>query len=221
MIVLFGTEKGGVGKTTVSTNIAAMLAIAGRDVLLIDTDHQGSAQDWATIREANEQLPQITTVNKFGQINQTVQKLLDKYDDIIIDAGGRESTELRSAILVADAWYIPTQASEFDVWSVMKMGTLMSEMRTFRPNLLPKLLVSRASTHPAADDHAVVKDCVKDMDCLSVSEAMLCERNAYRKAASRGMSVLELEKRDKDVKAINEIKKLYMEIVNDAASAHE
>ena len=45
MIVLFGTEKGGVGKTTVSTNIAAMLAIAGRDVLLIDTDHQGSAQD--------------------------------------------------------------------------------------------------------------------------------------------------------------------------------
>lgn len=221
MIILFGTEKGGVGKTTVATNIAAMLAIAGRDVLLIDTDHQGSAQDWATIREGNEKLPQLTTINKFGQINQTVQKLLDKYDDIVIDAGGRESTELRSAILVADAWYIPTQASEFDVWSVMKMGALMSEMVTFRPNLLPKLLVSRASTHPSADDHSVVKECVKNMDCLAVSEAMLCERSAYRKAVSHGMSVLELEKRDRDIKSINEIKKLYMEIVNDTTPLDE
>ena len=38
MIVLVGGEKGGTGKTTIATNLAALRAMAGRDVLLVDTD---------------------------------------------------------------------------------------------------------------------------------------------------------------------------------------
>ena len=41
MIVLIGCEKGGTGKTTIATNLAALRALAGRDVLLVDTDPQG------------------------------------------------------------------------------------------------------------------------------------------------------------------------------------
>ena len=44
MIVLIGGEKGGTGKTTIATSLA------GRDVLLIDTDPQGSANYWAQSR---------------------------------------------------------------------------------------------------------------------------------------------------------------------------
>ncbi|MDP2852350.1 MAG: AAA family ATPase, partial [Gallionella sp.] len=42
-ITVFGGEKGGTGKTTLATNIAAMLALKGKDVLLLDTDRQGTA----------------------------------------------------------------------------------------------------------------------------------------------------------------------------------
>jgi len=66
-IVLFGGEKGGTGKTTLATNMAAMLALKGRDVLLLDTDRQGTASFWATIREDTEIEPRIPCVQKFGK----------------------------------------------------------------------------------------------------------------------------------------------------------
>ena len=43
MVILIGGEKGGTGKTTIATNLAALRALAGHDVLLVDTDSQGSA----------------------------------------------------------------------------------------------------------------------------------------------------------------------------------
>ena len=50
MILTVGNIKGGVGKTLLAVNIAAVLAHRGRDVLLIDGDEQGSAATFAGIR---------------------------------------------------------------------------------------------------------------------------------------------------------------------------
>ncbi|MFL1887601.1 AAA family ATPase, partial [Klebsiella pneumoniae] len=50
MIISVLNQKGGVGKTTLSVNIAARLAADGARVLLLDADPQGSALDWAAAR---------------------------------------------------------------------------------------------------------------------------------------------------------------------------
>lgn len=50
-IISFLNQKGGVGKTTISTNIAVSLQIDNQKVLLVDSDPQGSLRDW---NEANE-----------------------------------------------------------------------------------------------------------------------------------------------------------------------
>ena len=78
-IVLFGGEKGGSGKTALATNMAAMLALAGKDVLLLDTDRQGTASFWATVREETDVEPRIACVQKFGKVLATQVRDLRKF----------------------------------------------------------------------------------------------------------------------------------------------
>ena len=103
-IVLFGGEKGGTGKTTLAINTAAMLAREGKDVLLLDTDRQGTASFWAVVREESETEPRISCVQKFGKgLAAQVRDLAGRYDEIIIDAGGRDSMELRYGLGVCSS----------------------------------------------------------------------------------------------------------------------
>ena len=55
MIIAVGGTKGGTGKSTVSTNLAVILAASGRDVLLVDADDQGTAGDFTTMRNQSRE----------------------------------------------------------------------------------------------------------------------------------------------------------------------
>lgn len=44
-------QKGGSGKTTIATHLARAFQLQGSDVLLVDSDPQGSARDWAAAHE--------------------------------------------------------------------------------------------------------------------------------------------------------------------------
>jgi chromosome partitioning protein len=147
MIILIGGEKGGTGKTTLATSLAAKRALSGRDVLLIDTDVQGSASYWAQGRDDAGIKPRVACVQKFGKgLQSEVQDLATRYQDIIIDAGGRDSIELRVALVVADKAYVPIQASQFDIWTLDRMEDLVASAQGFNPNL--HAWVSRSKIDP-------------------------------------------------------------------------
>ena len=57
MIIAVMSQKGGTGKTTVATNLAACYATQGREVMLVDADPQHSALDWKADRPST--LPQV------------------------------------------------------------------------------------------------------------------------------------------------------------------
>ena len=48
--VLVASSKGGAGKTTIATNLAAHYAVDGKNTVLVDADRQGSSQRWAEKR---------------------------------------------------------------------------------------------------------------------------------------------------------------------------
>ena len=63
MILVCGGIKGGSGKTTMATNLAAMRAGAGKDVLLVDADEQESATIFTAIRKRDQsERPQYTSI---------------------------------------------------------------------------------------------------------------------------------------------------------------
>ncbi|EIC27841.1 AAA family ATPase [Methylomicrobium album] len=212
MIVLIGGEKGGTGKTTLATNLAAMRALAGRDVLLIDTDPQGSANYWAQSRDEEKITPRVACVQKFGKgIPAEVKDLATRYDDIIIDAGGRDSVELRSSMVIAEKVYIPIQPSQFDIWTLGQMDELVETARGFNPGLQARVIISRSSTNPSVrESDQAGQLLVADFPNLDLADVTIRDRIAYRKAAKDGMAVSELS--PKDPKAAEEMETFYKEV---------
>ncbi len=213
MIILIGGEKGGTGKTTLATNLAAMRALAGHDVLLIDSDPQGSANYWAQNRDELSIQPRVACVQKFGKsLAMEVKDLALRYQDIILDAGGRDSVELRSALIVVDKVYLPIQPSQFDVWTLNSMNALVETAKGFNPTLQAKVIISRASTNPSVQESEETRKLLTDFPNLEPLELIIRDRIAYRKAAKEGLAVTELK--PKEAKASEEMTALYNEIFN-------
>lgn len=214
MIILIGGEKGGTGKTTVVTNLAAMAVNANKDLLLIDTDKQGSASAWASVRDESDQVKRIPCIQKFGEnIAREVKSLCEKYQDIIIDAGGQNSQELRASMLVADKLYIPIQAAQFDVWTLGVMDKLVSQAKLINEKLEAYIIINRAATNPSISEIDEVKEVLEEFEHLKLSPNIIRERIAFRKAARGGLSVVELSKQDP--KASAEVTEVYKEIYNE------
>jgi chromosome partitioning protein len=213
MIILIGGEKGGTGKTTIATNLAAMRAIKGHDVLLIDTDKQGSASAWSDIRDMHNVKTRVPNVQKFGSnLASDIRDFKKRYEDIIIDAGGRDSVELRSAMTIADLMYVPVQASQFDIWTLSIINDLVSQAKGFNPDLNPYVLINRATTNPIVNEVGEARSVLTDFEYLTLSALILKERICYRKAAKGGLAIIELDKQDP--KAVSEITMLYNEVFN-------
>ncbi|MFZ5760768.1 MAG: AAA family ATPase [Thermodesulfobacteriota bacterium] len=211
-ITVFGGEKGGTGKTTLAVNIAAMLALKGKDVLLLDTDRQGTASFWATVREEENIEPRVACVQKFGKgLPAQVRDLAERYDEIIIDAGGRDSMELRYALGVADRAYIPVQPFQFDIWTIRQMDTLVEMAKGLNEELAAFIVLNRVATNPAIREtrEFITRE---NFQHLTLAESMIRDRIAFRKAARDGLAVVEY---GQDRKAVNEMNQLYEEIYGD------
>ncbi len=214
IIILIGGEKGGTGKTTLATNLAAMRALAGRDVLMIDTDPQGSANYWAQSRDEESIIPRVACVQKFGKgLPTEVKDLANRYEDIIIDAGGRDSIELRSALVVTEKVYIPIQPSQFDIWTLNQMDELVETAKSFNPDLQAKVIISRSSTNPSVHESDDTGKLLADFSNLDLADVIIRDRIAYRKAAKDGLAITELK--PKDLKAVEEMETLYKEVFGD------
>ena len=139
--------------------MVAMLALQGKDVLLLDTDRQGTASFWATVREDTDIEPRIACVQKFGKgLASQVRDLADRYDEIVIDAGGRDSMELRYSLGVSDRAYIPVQPLQFDIWTIRQMDELVEMAKALNENLQASIVLNRVSTNSAVREDQETRD---------------------------------------------------------------
>lgn len=207
MIYVTGGIKGGSGKSTVATNLAVMLSAKGKDVLLVDADDQETATDFTYLR--NEKLDGnagYTAIQLTGKaVRDQVLRQRDKYDDVVIDTGGRDTASQRAALSVADIYLVPFVPRSFDVWTLERVSELVEEIAAYNPDMQAFTFLNRAD--PRGTDNNEAEGELASCQALTYIDAQLGYRKAFSNASAAGLGVSEYKPTDK--KAIAEFEKLY------------
>jgi len=210
MIVVVGGIKGGSGKTTIATNLTIIRAKEGSDVLLIDADDQETATEFSILRnELTNDKAGYTCIKLTGKgLRTEVGRQVEKYDDIIIDTGGRDTASQRSALSIADIILVPFVPRSFDIWTLEKVASIAEEIRQINPGLKAFAFLNRADSRGSDNEDAI--DMLKEKKAIQFLDGTICNRKAFGNAAAMGMSVIELK--SQDPKATEEIMTLYNSI---------
>jgi chromosome partitioning protein len=202
MIVTIGNTKGGVGKTTIAVQVALVRRLAGRDVLLVDADRQGSAQAAAMLRAEAGRMPALSCVQLAdGRILRAqLAALASKHDDTIIDAGGRDNEALRVALGRSDLLVVPVQPRAVDVWALGDIASLIGQAQEARaddgrPPLRVLAVLNLADPGDNPDTIEAAK-ALADFPQLPPAGTAIRRRKAVANAMAHGLSVAEMTPRD-------------------------
>jgi chromosome partitioning protein len=205
-IIAVVNQKGGTGKTTVATNLAALFAGQQVEVLLVDADPQQSALEWQRDRPAH--LPRVSVIGlPAPNLHCELPRLQTKYGVILIDGGGRVTATARATVAVADFLLVPTLASLPDARSTQRFfAEVVEEVAAIKGRISGAILFSMVKT--GAVFNVSGQGQLKELG-YPVLEARLSHRITYQEAFAQGMSVGKYEPRSK---AAEETQALFREL---------
>lgn len=195
MIILFGGTKGGSGKSTITTNMAAYLAGEGCNVAIMDTDKQGSSARWVERRENPKinpsGLPKVHCTQSIGNVYNAAIDQAKLHEIVLIDAGGNDSRELRTAMVAADRLYVPLQASQFDLETLLDLNDMIIGAMDQNPTLKVFGLLSRAPSNPLINEVAEARKLLSQFPLFGMIDLVIRDRKAYRDVIPLGRGVVE------------------------------
>jgi chromosome partitioning protein len=194
-------QKGGGGKSTLVTNLARGLQRHGRDVLIADTDPQGTASEWATLHPDGADLPPVIGVqgsaleNHLGDVGSA-------YDVVMVDGAPALDSRNVKAVKASDVVLLPVRPSGPDLWSVEDLVDLIKTRQDVTGGCpVAAFVVSQQRQTNLAGE---IADVLEEYD-LPVLEGRTSQRVAYAEALSTGTTVLDV---DPSGKAAAEIEKI-------------
>lgn len=191
-IIALVTQKGGCGKTTLTTCLAVEAAKKGKKVLIMDTDPQGTASTWWESRDAES--PALVEV-KGDEIPQAIKTAEKKgFDLVVIDTPARAEPVNAAAAQAADFCLIPCQPSLADMRA--QSPTVQSIQRLQKHGAF--VLTRCPPRGPRA------KEAEKGLLVfgLPVAPVLIVNRSAYPDAYASGLGVSEYEPEGKAAEEI-------------------
>jgi len=177
-VIVVANPKGGVGKSTVATNLAGALARAGRAVMLGDADRQHSARQWLALRPA-----QLPVIRGWDMAREHVVRPPAGTTHVVLDTpAGLHDRKLDGVLAVADRVLVPLQPSLFDIQATY---AFVQELRERKPKARIAVLGNRVKETTVSADHLR-----RFLDALGVPVlAMLRDTQLYVQLAARGATL--------------------------------
>ncbi len=113
-VIVVANPKGGVGKSTLATNVAGCLAAAGHKVMLGDVDRQQSSRQWLAQRA--QLAPALPVIAGWDVTADAIVRPPKGTTHVVLDTpAGLHGKRLDAVMQIADRMLIPLQPSLFDI----------------------------------------------------------------------------------------------------------
>lgn len=207
MIIVLGSQKGGVGKSTLAVSIAAYLMSLGNRVIIVDADDQKSVLTWYNNRP--EDLPHIPVTGATGNIKAMLKEHEKSYDFVIADCAGRDSAEMRSGLMAADVFISPLRPSQMDLDVVPHTCSVFTAAKDFNEDVRGYLVLNMTPTNMFVNEANEAVEVLKDYPEMHLANSRVCDRKAHRDAWAESMTIFETQ----NDKAQQEIEALVKEVI--------
>jgi chromosome partitioning protein len=191
------SQKGGAGKTTLALHLAAAAQDSGRIALIIDTDPQATASQWAAWRE--DAPPEVIDSPPPRLAAKAEQAKGQGAEFIVIDTPPHADSAARAAVEIADLILIPCRPSAFDLSAIQTTVKLVQLLRK------PAFVVFTAGSPNAPRIYQEAGNLVAGYG-TPACPIQIPDRAAFRHASAEGLTVMEYEPGGK---AAEDIRKLY------------
>ncbi|GIU51849.1 hypothetical protein TUM4438_42880 [Shewanella sairae] len=193
-VILIAHQKGGVGKSNTVVNLAVALATEKfngdfNEILLIDADPQATTYRWNQRREENGS-PSFPCIRLEGNISKQIKRESENYKWVIVDAAGRDSREMRSAMLSCDLMLMPTKASQADLELMEHMSETVNHARDYNENLNVNVFINMSPTN-SQKEKLEARQLLQEYPEFSLMNSVIHERKAYRDSFADAVGVHE------------------------------
>lgn len=183
--------KGGVGRSTLATNLAAALAQNSR-VALIDADvPQGTSASWGKLREQAGRLGEMTVacVADHRALVSKVRELVEINDFVVVDGPPRLAEVTRAIMIMSRLCLVPLGASAAEIWATADLVKTIIEARGRRLDINARIVWNRFREHTRSARE--LGEAAEKQLGLPALQSKLGYRVAYSEALARGLSIAE------------------------------